>query len=378
MKYVREITIVILVIIVAVLGFLYFKETQVTCSCKECKESNNKKSGKDIIISQDVSKTFVDDIEDNLKDGYEVLGVVSTQGEYEKIVRQYTASLQTDCVAEMAETDCISTEPEIKKKDFNNYVYVLIIVRIDTCGGTVSYQGHYFDKNTLNIMMREHSTCGPCPISYDLFEIGIDKYEYDDEKVKVEFEYDKADCDPDVAYKPVMYLYPDEDMDLNVTFKNPDKLTTTYPKYNNGWDVRVLKDGSIYDKDNNYYYALYWESIYERKVDFSEGFYVSGEDAIKFLEEKLTLLGLNDRERNEFIMYWLPIMEQNEKNLIYFETTEELNKYEPIEFSIEPDTLIRIRMHIKKVDKEVSIKEQKIETPVRNGFTAVEWGGVKY
>lgn len=49
----------------------------------------------------------------------------------------------------------------------------------------------------------------------------------------------------------------------------------------------------------------------------------------------------------------------------------------PIKFSKKPDSLIRILMTYKKIDKPITIKEQKLETPKREGFVAVEWGGVE-
>ena len=43
----------------------------------------------------------------------------------------------------------------------------------------------------------------------------------------------------------------------------------------------------------------------------TEGFCVKGEDTAAFLEDALSKLGLNRKEANEFIVYWLPLMEQN-------------------------------------------------------------------
>ena len=51
----------------------------------------------------------------------------------------------------------------------------------------------------------------------------------------------------------------------------------------------------------------------EKPSNYSEGFYVEDKDAIKFLEEKLSIIGLNDKEKNEFIMYWLPVLKDNKK-----------------------------------------------------------------
>lgn len=178
--------------------------------------------------------------------------------------------------------------------------------------------------------------------------------------------------------KPVLYLYPEKEMNVSISFAHPEYLTTTYPKYINSWNVTAKPNGDLTDKDGKYYYALYWDEKRYNEVDFNEGFYVEGKDAIKFLEEKLSIIGLNDKERNEFIMYWLPIMENNKKNLVYFELTNERELGNKLIIEPKPDSLLRVSIHIKKVSTKTSIKEQKLESFKRYGFTAVEWGGMTY
>ena len=178
--------------------------------------------------------------------------------------------------------------------------------------------------------------------------------------------------------KPILYFYPEKDINVKVTFDNPSILKTTYPKYNNGWEVTAKKDGSLYDKKGKYYYALYWDEEKIHTTDFKEGFYVTKDNAIDFLEEKLSYIGLNDKERNEFIMYWLPILEKNKKSLVYFELTEERNSYSKININPKPDSILRIVIHIKKVNNKTNIKEEKLAPFERRGFTIVEWGGTNY
>ena len=176
--------------------------------------------------------------------------------------------------------------------------------------------------------------------------------------------------------KPLLYLYPKKKTKVTVKFEQKDKLTTTYPKYQDKWEVVAKPNGDLKDSKGRYYYGLYWEEKGNHDVDFKEGFYVESKNAIKFLEEKLTKLGFNERESNEFIMYWLPVLEKNKKSLVYFELTEEREKYSKILITPKPDSLLRVAMHVKKVDKKVNIKEQKLPTFERKGFTALEWGGV--
>lgn len=178
--------------------------------------------------------------------------------------------------------------------------------------------------------------------------------------------------------KPILYLYPEEKTKVMVTFEHPEYLETTYPKFTSKWIVEADTDGTLHDENNKNYYALYWDEKKVHTVSFDEGFYVEADDAIGFLEKKLSYIGLNDKEMNEFIMYWLPILEKNEKNLVYFELTEERESYNKINISPEPDSLLRVAIHIKKVDKKVDIKKQSLKKFKRKGFVAVEWGGMTY
>ena len=179
--------------------------------------------------------------------------------------------------------------------------------------------------------------------------------------------------------KPVIYFYPEEEMDLEVTYVEEERLLTTYPKYENGWNIHLQEDGTFtIPGSNREYYALFFDEIPDLEVDFSEGFYVTKENAISFLEEKMDYMGFTNRETDEFIMYWLPILENNGQSLVYFEQTEERNEECPLEFSVEPDTLIRTIIHIKKVDGPTAIREQQLTHYEREGFTVTEWGGEEH
>lgn len=176
--------------------------------------------------------------------------------------------------------------------------------------------------------------------------------------------------------KPVIYIYPEEDgTEVSITLSNPDIITCSYPEYNDGWNVIVDKDGTIREYGSGReYYSLYWEGdIFEKKMN--EGFVVKGEDTAEFLEEKLAILGLTDKEAEEFIIYWLPKMEKNNYNLIRFSTMEEINSDSELKITPDPDTLIRIQMQYKPLLFKREIPEQKLEPVERKGYTVVEWGG---
>lgn len=187
-----------------------------------------------------------------------------------------------------------------------------------------------------------------------------------------------SDIPISVIYKPIIYLYPEEEIQLSVKLGKEDKITCSYPEYKNGWNVIAKPDGELVDTETGKnLYALYWEGIHSEECNLTEGFVVKGNETIKFLEEKLLILGLNELEAEEFIIYWLPILQENEYNYIRFATLEEINNNMPLELSIKPDTLIRVLMQYKPLDEYIEVKEQELVTPERNGFTVVEWGGTE-
>ena len=204
---------------------------------------------------------------------------------------------------------------------------------------------------------------------------------YDQENQRVECDFSAVEASdwqplPNVAYKPVIYLYPEEEMQVSVALSIDGKLTCTYPAYNNGWEVTASPDGTLIDAKGQTYNYLYWEGETYARYDLSKGFCVRGEDTAAFLEDTLAKLGLTRREANEFIVYWLPLMEQNPYNIISFQT-DIYTDAAPLKVDPAPDTLIRVFMAWQGTDSFADIPEQELSAPERSGFTVVEWGGAE-
>lgn len=87
-------------------------------------------------------------------------------------------------------------------------------------------------------------------------------------------------------------------------------------------------------------------------------------------------MGLTPKEANEFIIYWLPRMENNEYNLITFQD-DIYTENAKLDITPTPDTLLRIFMAYKPLDEYIEIEPQELSTCDRNGFVAVEWGGTE-
>lgn len=181
--------------------------------------------------------------------------------------------------------------------------------------------------------------------------------------------------DEPMAEKPVIYLYPTEKTDITVHLDYNGELLVTYPSYIEGWNVTAYPDGSIINKtDGQEYSYLFWEGSSDTDYDFSTGFVVKGQDTEGFLKEKLKLMGLLPKEYNEFMVYWLPKMIGNPYNLISFQGKAYTDNA-PLEIFPVPDSLQRVFMAFKPLEKAIEIPEQKLEPFQRGGFTVIEWGG---
>ena len=180
--------------------------------------------------------------------------------------------------------------------------------------------------------------------------------------------------------KPVIYLYPEKSMNVSVNLNiGEGKFTAVYPQFNeknNMWKVHAEPNGEIIINNKKYPYLYYeCESYYPQETN--EGFIVDDKNAISFLEEKLKILGLNDKEMTDFITYWLPKLIKNKLSICTFQTQKFFN-YFKLNITPKPDTLIRIFLSIKKIDSPIYVKEQKLITVERKGFTVVEWGGSNF
>ena len=181
-----------------------------------------------------------------------------------------------------------------------------------------------------------------------------------------------------IIWKPVIYLYPTQQQEVSVNLGYSGDFLITYPEYDNGWNVSANPDGRLINKkDDKEYSYLFWEGKEksETKYDMTTGFVVKGVGTIEFLQKKLSEIGLTPKEYNEFIVYWAPQMINNEYNLIHFATDSEYANRIKLNITPTPDSVLRVFMVYKSLDKHIEVEPQVFPSFERNGFTVIEWGG---
>lgn len=186
---------------------------------------------------------------------------------------------------------------------------------------------------------------------------------------------------PVIAEKPVIYVYPEHTMDINIQLNVNGELGFTYPKYNNGWNVNADPDGTIRTNGKTFDY-LFWDAattVNLNSIEEESGFIIDRDSLSGFFETQLTAMGLNARERQDFITYWCPLMQVNERNYIHFMFNEEYSEVATLSVNPKPDQLFRVFM-IWSDGSQIAptrIQPQTISSCSRNGFTVIEWGGAE-
>lgn len=234
------------------------------------------------------------------------------------------------------------------------------------------------------VLTDEHGNFELNNIPLGKYLLSVEREGYDEVDMQLNFDEHRT-CTAEIKLalykihpeKPVIYLYPEQKQKINVKLNYAGTLTHTYPQYpENGWTVTAEPNGTLWDENNQEYYALFWEGNSSKQIIPQAGFIVAGKETASFLEEKLAYLGLNRREANEFIMYWLPRMENNPYNFIHFAGTEYEEQAE-LEITPKPETIIRVMMLTQPLKSKMDYPIQDLSTlkKTRKGFTVVEWGG---
>lgn len=177
--------------------------------------------------------------------------------------------------------------------------------------------------------------------------------------------------------KPVIYLYPEKTTNVSVRITPKGGLTKTEPEYGDGWNVIATPEGQLTEMQTGKTYPyLFWEGRGGIYTTPEKGFVIARENVHSFLLEKLTALGLNQKEQADFIEFWEPRMTGAPYFFVTFLGNKAMDAIAPLTIVPKPDSVIRILMDFLPLRKPTAVEGYDIKTPKRTGFTVVEWGGV--
>lgn len=215
-------------------------------------------------------------------------------------------------------------------------------------------------------------------------EVAIEDYEFKDQhRIKIDvWLWQTPKEKPNVLRKPVIYLYSDTPIDVDIKVQPKGEFTFTYPTYDHGWRVSVNQN--VIQHKNKTYPYLFWEGeSYAQKFHVEgnkiPGFLFETKDIVQKLESSLTQLGLNQTEKTDFITYWAPLLSTEKPyTFVQFRVNDDYNEIAEINIQPKPDHLLRVFMYctsLETPDIGYTVVPQTFEKFERNGFTVVEWGG---
>lgn len=174
--------------------------------------------------------------------------------------------------------------------------------------------------------------------------------------------------------KPVIYLYPE--VPIQVSVEVGATITKSDPEYKDGWKVIANPDGLLVHKGKTYE-SLFWDGIgYGEYPLIRSGFVVAREDVEKTLTDHLVRQGLNNKERKDFLEFWLPYMPTTPYVRLTWLSQAEIDELAPLNIKPKPDTTIRVFLDFQGLDEYKELQPRDLSAPVRDGFTLVEWGGL--
>lgn len=180
--------------------------------------------------------------------------------------------------------------------------------------------------------------------------------------------------------KPVIYLYPEKEQDVHVRVEPNGGFTETIPEYpEDGWAVRATPDSKIHNYDDGESYPyLFWEGVGYDYEQPKQGFVFAKDDVNEGVRKLLSMQGLNEKESDDFMEFWLPRLTEKAYVFVTFVSQEHFDELAPLTVEPKPDTVIRVFMDYTLLDEPISVEPLKLGAPERNGFTVVEWGGARH
>lgn len=276
--------------------------------------------------------------------------------------------------------DKLNIKLQLTKKDFQKHKYLALFLLKDSCGEEIEKVTiEEKDLKNIKVVVKVNATCESCIDDNALYLIPVKKLTDKNAKITIKNKIKMiGECNLFTVDKPIIYLYPETKQEIEVKLGKPENLIRTYPNYTSSWKVLAEPSGKLTDLETKReLYSLYWEGKMRNNEDYQDGFIVKKEDLISFFEEKLTILGLSYREQEEFIIYWLPQLDNNDYTYVRFMSEEEINKVMPLQVTPSPDNTIRVWMQYKQVDSKYKTQEQELKSPSRTGYVLVEWGGTE-
>jgi len=177
------------------------------------------------------------------------------------------------------------------------------------------------------------------------------------------------------VFKPNIYIYSKEDIEVNVKLKPYGYITQAIPDYDekNGWNAYVMR-GSINGRND---YLFYEARIPDKGLQRNEGFVINSKTLEEDMEIMLTLYDFNKKEKDDFLEYWINKLTDKKEYVFYPQYNDILEKIMPVAIKPQPDNVFRVWFLIEESEENKDFRIiREVEKIERLDYTVIEWGGI--
>lgn len=198
-------------------------------------------------------------------------------------------------------------------------------------------------------------------------EFGFDLYDHSDKEIP----------DPSTGipvYKPNIYLYSQEDRQVNVQLLEENRITKSIPLYEPsfGWDTQVVNGSINGEEDFLFYEALVPDSGFQKET----GWVVHGDHLEGDMKKILELYQFSEREQSDFLEFWAVKLTTDKDYIFYNQETEIIDTIMPISVTPNPRYSYRIWFYIEEESNQYLQEPRNIDVINNREDTLVEWGGI--
>ena len=176
------------------------------------------------------------------------------------------------------------------------------------------------------------------------------------------------------VYKPNIYCYFDQDMAIQVKLGREYLITASEPAYaeGRGWTADMI-GGSINGRGD---YLFYEARVPDEDFAQERGWLVRAGNRARDIVRILDLYGFNEREKADFLDYWVPNLEGVGDLVFYPQETRIVDRIMPLEVTPQADHIYRIWFYMTIANNSLPPEPAAVERIAVRRNVVVEWGGV--
>jgi hypothetical protein len=189
-------------------------------------------------------------------------------------------------------------------------------------------------------------------------------------------------CSPNA---PAIWLYPQAETDLEVTlnFHEGGFMVRSIPDYNQGWRIHVNpempfnKYSETYGSGPSYAYLDY-DGFRAGPFQRERGWCIPQSELLLWQREKLAELGFTQAEIDDVNYSYGRILLERQYPEPFFAVYPQDKAIVDASVSLqvfpEPDTVYRLWLYFVPISEPIALREPRLSSVSRSGFTAVELG----